>query len=283
MGIEFNASALASKGLDGVLKDVYKSTGGNVEQITKLFGSVRSLPAVTTLGVDASGKFAQALQNMQEKTGSVDEAYQKMAGNFEMVNQNLMNNIRLTIVQVADESLDEYSKIVGGATEIFKAIGTSVKRGDFDPLFLIIDQMGNDIAETLSKIAVVLPDAIKGVDWSPVEQSFGNLKEMFSGLMDAIFGKDVDLTTVDGLRRTIQVVVDAFSGLNNVVAGIGKSWTPFIETFVKGLKSATDTDKETQTFAGNVLGLGQAINVIAGLGGGAAGVSEAWLLFCLRL
>jgi TP901 family phage tail tape measure protein len=41
LGIEFNSTALRSKGLAGFLDDVKKATGGNVDQMAKLFGRFR--------------------------------------------------------------------------------------------------------------------------------------------------------------------------------------------------------------------------------------------------
>mgnify|MGYP001011989907 CR=1 FL=1 len=56
LGIQFDSSALKSKGLAGVLKDVWDKTRGNTGEMTKFFGSVEGLNAALVLGSDQSGK-----------------------------------------------------------------------------------------------------------------------------------------------------------------------------------------------------------------------------------
>lgn len=61
LGVEFNASALQSKGLEGVLADVARATGGNVDQMARFFGSVEGLNAVLTLTGKGADKFTETL------------------------------------------------------------------------------------------------------------------------------------------------------------------------------------------------------------------------------
>ena len=272
LGIGFDAATLKSKGFETILWDVQKATGGSADKMSLLFGSVEALPTVMVLGADSVGRFKKDLVEMANAAGATEKAYRKMVDNFKEVNQNLSNNVKVVLIEVGDKILTRYKEIVGESADVLKGIAASINKGDFDGLFSILDAVGKDLQDLLGGIAEVLPEALENVDWSPLEASFGSLKEMFGGLMDAVFGEGVDLTTAEGLTQTINTLVKVFSGLNEVVAGIGGSWTPFIEKFVDGLKGASDSNQGTQEFVGNILGLGQAINVIAGLGGGAAGV-----------
>ncbi len=78
MGLQFDAQSLASKGLSGFLSDVGRATGGNVEKMGQLFGSVDGLNAVLALTGTGAGKFAATLEDMANKAGATDEAVAKM-------------------------------------------------------------------------------------------------------------------------------------------------------------------------------------------------------------
>ena len=146
LGIQFDAQALQSRGLEGVLKDVYEATGGNVDQMAKLFGSTEALNAVLILDEDKSGRFANALKEMQDASGANETAYQKMADNMSLVNQNLINNITATLIQFGSRFLDEWGDIAEGAGNIFEEVGKAIDAGDLDPVIEMIEQFGVDVA-----------------------------------------------------------------------------------------------------------------------------------------
>lgn len=78
LGIEFDAQALKAKGLAGFLDEVRRATGGNVDQMGALFGSVEGLNAVLALTGSGAQKFADILAAMTTKAGATDAAVAKM-------------------------------------------------------------------------------------------------------------------------------------------------------------------------------------------------------------
>jgi TP901 family phage tail tape measure protein len=79
LGIEFNETALKSKGFGGVLKDVVKRTKGNTTQMTKLFGSVDALKAVLALTSDDLETFEANLKKQRDAAGVADKAFEDMS------------------------------------------------------------------------------------------------------------------------------------------------------------------------------------------------------------
>ena len=270
LGIAFNAQELKAKGLPGLLAEISQKTNDNIQPTSVLFGDVTGLAAALGLSKDGAAKYKDAMNEVQNSNGIVKQNFELMSDEISNIHQNLANNVRTALISLGDGLIDKYSGIVKDLSTIFGNI--DFQDDSFSPLMSMLDDVAQDIANFISDVAKNLPEALAGIDWSPLEGSFENLKEMFKGVIDAIAGENVDLGTAEGLRTFIQEIVKAFAGIDNVIAGIGTSWTPFIETFVNGLKKAADSDADTQNFVGNLLGLGQAINVIAGLGGGAAGV-----------
>ncbi len=77
LGIEFNATALASKGFAGVLEDVYEATGGNIEAITTLFPNIRALKGVLGLIRNDLQDYTGDLEQMATATGATEAAFAK--------------------------------------------------------------------------------------------------------------------------------------------------------------------------------------------------------------
>ncbi|MDD3610472.1 MAG: phage tail tape measure protein, partial [Halothiobacillaceae bacterium] len=78
LGLEFSAIALKSKGFAEFLADVARATGGNVEKMSTLFGSVEALGAVLALTGKGADDFGDILVAMGDKAGSTEQAVSKM-------------------------------------------------------------------------------------------------------------------------------------------------------------------------------------------------------------
>ncbi len=79
LGIEFNASALASQGLATFLQKVVVQSGASQEQLARLFGDVGGLTAVLALAAGNGEKLNASLERMAVNAGASDEAFGKMA------------------------------------------------------------------------------------------------------------------------------------------------------------------------------------------------------------
>lgn len=82
MGIQFNQSALASKGLYRTLMDVVAAADGDTKKLADLFGSVEALNAVLNVTANGGDNFAKVMKAMGVKAGAADEAFAKMAATF---------------------------------------------------------------------------------------------------------------------------------------------------------------------------------------------------------
>ena len=78
LGIEFNAAAVKSMGLQNWLAHVAEKSGGSQEVLGKLFGQVEALSGVLALTGNQAGSFASILGQMGNAAGATDEAFQKV-------------------------------------------------------------------------------------------------------------------------------------------------------------------------------------------------------------
>ena len=264
LGIAFGSGELKAKGLDGILRQVYDATGGNTEQMKRLFGSVEALNAVLILGSDTSGRFKHAIEEMGNVTGATEAAYRKMADNFTLINQNLANNIKLTLIKAGDEISGSYAQLVPGLADIFKAIQGAIDTGSFDPLFKAVNAFGANLGNLLEKIAEATPEALAKIDWTGLLDALGDLGDSV-----AKFFGDLDLSNADDLARALQTVVDSIESLVRVTQGIWEYFQPLFEAVGQAIKEVNSLDEETQTAFGNILGAAQLV-VTAGAGIAAA-------------
>ena len=267
LGLQFNAATLESKGLEGILQDVYKVTGGNVEQISSLFGNVRGLTGVlSAFGQDGGNLFLEKLSAIQNSAGATAEAYAKMAGDFDKINQKLLNNVRLTFVELGDNVLDEYGDMAGGITKIFIALQDSIKKGAFDDVFAVISDLAGDLTKEFLAIAENLPEALNNVDFTGFANAIKDLADETGDFIENIFG--ADLSTADGLEDAIKRVVSVVTALTNVTTGIIEGWQKWAVWLEKVIDYLDDTDAEAAKTVGHFLQWGKVVNELSGLIGG---------------
>ncbi len=266
LGLEFNADALATKGLDGVLADVNRTTGGSVEKISALFGNVRGLTGVLSLGSEGASRFQDNLEAMANSAGATAEAYGKVVDTFTNLNQKMANHFKAVLSTLGSEFLDEYTGVADGVVAVFQAIKDAVDAGYFDPIIDRIEAFGADMAESLQAIARNLPEAFSMVDWEPLVNSYENLGKSLKEAFEAVFG-EIDVTTPEGLAAAIQEVANGITVLTNVTSGIVDGMKPFLETLGWAVDNTTNMDEATAKAIGTFGGFMTGLNTLAGIVG----------------
>lgn len=95
MGLDFSVAALKSEGLEAILQKVMTATGGDADKTKLLFGEVRALNGVLQLTGDGMTFFNDALQKINNSTGSAEAAYKKMSATFDAQSQMLINSAKV--------------------------------------------------------------------------------------------------------------------------------------------------------------------------------------------
>jgi len=262
LGLSFDATALQSRGFEGVLQDVYTATGGNVSEMAKLFGSIEAFNSVLILAIDSLGKFAGALDAVDDATGSTQAAYDKMVNNFALTNQRFINNMTATLVDIGAPLLDEYGEIASALGDIFKGVSIGIDAGAFDSVYEYLETAGSSLAEYFRGIAEVLPEALEGVDFDGLLDALDGLGVNIKKVFKALFG-DLDLTNADDLEKAIQKIVNGVTAITNVTSGIVGAWEPFAKAVGAAIDKFTESDASVQKFVGTITGFGKALNTIA--------------------
>ena len=270
LGIQFDATALESKGFEKVLQEVYKATDGNTKEMAKFFGSVEGLNAALVLAGQGSSKFANDIIKMKDAAGSTDEAYQKLVNTLDNLAQNLKNNVQVAFASVGGKLVDalDAGTITAEFAKIFQAVKQGVDAGAFDPLFDALSGFGDSLFKMLNQISTNLPAALNQLDFSGLVGSFKDLGKTIGSMFD------VDFSTADGLADAIQGIIDGISGLINITDGIATAFAPYVDALKEMLTGTTSLGAESQKAIGEFLGVAKAVT--------AAGVEIAAAILAIQ-
>jgi len=249
LGIEFSAQRLAAVGLEGILQDVAGATGGNTEQMARLFGRVEALNGVLTLTGLGADKFAENLIAMGDATGAVDAAFAKFAGDISLNNQKIVNALRGVAIEIGDPLLAAYGGVAEAIAAVFNAVGANVADGQLGGLVQYIESVFGDVEQVFRNIAKNLPAALEQADLSGFIKNIDDVRagvvELFSGL---------DLNTPEGLARAITIAADAFGNLGTFVGSTIGSFEKFLTAGVKLVENVNSLGDGFFRFAGEVGG-----------------------------
>ncbi len=98
--VEFNATALSSKGLAGFMKSLKDAGGLTTSSIVKLFGSVDALKAAMALAGVTGEKYVEILGDMEVKAGATDVAFDKMSDTLQKRLDKVMSEVGAAVLKV---------------------------------------------------------------------------------------------------------------------------------------------------------------------------------------
>lgn len=251
LGIEFNAAALKAKGLEGVFVDVAKATGGSADKMALLFGDVTGLAAVMTLTGPQAAKFSETIGSMGNSAGSVAEAYKKMAEEIGVSTQRVSNAFTALLITIGTPLLDEFGGIAAAIAKIFTALADSAKTGGLKDLVSYIESIFGDLQKSIETVAKNLPAALAKADFSGFKIGIEAIINAFKTLFGSI-----DITSVDGLTKAIELAGFAFLGLSKFVGGVIEGFKPLFDKLV-------DIGSKTKDFDQSLFGLGGTIGSFA--------------------
>jgi len=213
LGIEFSGAALESKGFEGILNEIKVATGGNIDTMTKLFTSTEALGAVLSLTGGGAKTFNDTLDEMSNRAGATEAAFNKMKDNLNLVFQTLINNFKSIFIGIGLELEDEGIAIIKAFTNLFENLGDAVKSEEFKAGIDFIEAKLQGLADTINKIAPNIGEALTGVDLKP-------LLEAVDEVITALGFKNIDFTSVEGLTKVFQTVIDAMTSFQKIVVEI---------------------------------------------------------------
>lgn len=263
LGIEFDATALRSKGLQGVLIDVERATNGNVDEIAQLFTNSEALNGSLALTGNGAGRFAEKLDDMTNSAGATEVAYAKMADTVENNNQRIANAFHGTLIAIGEPLLDEFGGIQQAIAAIFNSIGASVSDGQLQQFVDLIEGVMGSIEQSLIDVSENLPEALEAADLSDFVNGFETVRDAVAGLFD-----NADVSTAEGLVSVIETLGSGVNLLGEFTGGAIEQLIPFMETLAEIVQWVAQLDPQLVALGGAIGGASVAASsILAGLGG----------------
>ena len=108
LGVQFDNTAMQSKGFGTFLQDLYASVDGDASALYKLFGSVEAVNTVLSLtSEEGANKYNSSLEQMRNASGTLDEAFSTMSDTVQFkwnqVNETLKNIGIAGFLDVSDD------------------------------------------------------------------------------------------------------------------------------------------------------------------------------------
>lgn len=257
LGLEFSAAAVQTRGLDGVLDDVMRTTGGNVESLSRLFGSTEAVKGVLALTAESAAGLNSKFLEFTGITGITAAAAAEMAAAFEAVNLRIQTAFREIGIRAGREFLETYSEIAEQLRAIFYGLADGIDSGAFDPLIDLINEFGENLRDVFADIARNLPDALELIDFGGFESALRALAAAVGSLFDGI-----DVSTPEGLANAIQEVINVGRSLILTAASIVEALKPFIDAALQAASAYGNAGEGVLAFGGGILGLAQGINAV---------------------
>jgi TP901 family phage tail tape measure protein len=133
MGVSLGQAEVAAKGLTGVFNDLMVATGGDIEKLRMLIGSIEGVQAIVSLTGQNAQTFADDLVAMGDAAGAsvaaFDEMEESLSRQFEKLKEGVgglaiqMGDVLAPAIGFAIEQVNKFIKWIGGINPVlFKVI-----------------------------------------------------------------------------------------------------------------------------------------------------------------
>lgn len=260
LGIDFTVAGLQSKGLAGFLEDVVEKTGGSSDELAQLFTGVEALVPVLALAGGAGEDFVEILAQMEERGGSTEEAFRKIA-----------NSPGFQLNRVFSSINAEFTKTVDGLlTSLVPAI--RFLADNMNTLFDIAQVVGVFFGVTFA--GRYIPIAIKALFSFAAAAKTAFLANPITAIAAAVTGlAALFVSQSDKIRLSAESSATALDLINEVLSRIlevGKLAFEGLASLLTGFQ----VDVDTLDISSFVTDFGRGVDLVRGYFAGAFAAVE---------
>ena len=126
LGLQFNATALETQGLQLFLENIVSATGGSTESMAQLFGGVEALVPVLALAGEAGDKFNETMVAMGNSAGVTEEAFQKISNTTAAEFNRAIREAQTSVIEGLQGALMTTIPAIGLLADGISLIGTNL-------------------------------------------------------------------------------------------------------------------------------------------------------------
>jgi TP901 family phage tail tape measure protein len=217
IGLADDATAKAifsNVGFTEGLRGIVRQSGGSAEMLSKMFGSVEALNLAMALTGPLTEEVDKNLEAMSESTGSVDEAYEKMAGTSEMAYKQMKAQAEIFTSTFGDlfdsvtrPMVEDFTGVMEGWTDRLKTFTQGFK--DWQAELAKDDSFGGELLKSLSGAAPLTVPIMFAV--SAAQKGLGSMLQNIGGFgegLKAAGGKIVGAAGTAALSLGIAIAIN---------------------------------------------------------------------------
>ena len=237
LGLSFDATRLAEIGLGGAFNELYKATGGNIEQLKKILGSVEAVNAVLGLtGKNAEG-YNAAQKAMQDSTGATNKAFETMNNTLERKWEVVMNRINNLLTKLGIEIMPFVTAAVDTLLPVIERLSMRFIKELVPGVQAFVNLVGKQLAPILTVahgvIVSTLMPALQGL-WDLVQTGVSAVRGWLSENEELVKSIGIATGILLGLKAALAVVAIAI-GVVTAVAGLLLSPVLLVGAAIVGL------------------------------------------------
>lgn len=179
LGIDFGATAVKSKGLSQVLMDVIDATGGNTDEIAKLFPRVEALNGVLALSVNEFKDLRDIQKKVENSSGATEKAFNTQA-------ESMSTNIKLLgneIKAFSKEAVAQFEPVINSVLKMSKSFFSGLRgvmnmTQNFENLLYVTGLTSDEFLRLHVNLRNSLREFVNGSD--SMEQAKKNLDDILN-------------------------------------------------------------------------------------------------------
>ena len=212
---DFSEAGIKSKGFTQILEDVKKATGGNAEEMMKLFPEIRAFQgamALTTTGAkDYKDILGQLNDVMEGKLSPTEDAFARSQNTLDFQIGKLKNNFDLLLIKVGDVFLPILTKGAGIVNDFIQAVvNGGVGIGDFGSIIGRVGSILADLGAFVMGAAQSLANAL-----APAVAQAGVILNQLLTIVGQVFGQIQTFIATNG-----PAIAQTFADIWNTVVGV---------------------------------------------------------------
>jgi len=220
----------------------------------------RNLQSGVITVADAFTQITDAIGKTEDKSKAFQAGVGLLGTQFEDLGQEAVAALDLSKTKL-DElqgtiSRFETEDLGKSFTKLYRTIATEISSAS------LWDDAKEKLAIIFGDIAESFPAAFADVDFSELIDS---VQVIWDQIADIFISNEIDLTTVEGMKNAIQLVVDSIESLADVTSGLIEIFEPLVSGAIDAAKWFNELDEESKNLAGNILALGSALTVVGGI------------------
>jgi len=204
MGVTTGEAMLKEHGLVESLRMVSDATGGSAEQMKKAFGSTEALTVALSLAGEQAETFDAIMVQMNDSSGTLDEAFKKQSQTFDAQSQILKNNLNAMMIQLGTAILPVLNKAIQAILPVIESISawfTKVSEdgiGTSGTMRQLADTFNEYVVPIIKDAMVILKQVMKAMKWAwdndllglktSIKTTFEIVKGIFESILPIIKG-----------------------------------------------------------------------------------------------